>query len=61
MAQVSAAAALAAAPLLLCSTVLQRITVTPGNVQSGSLDTYGPLANDSYVLTPGVIDGIYDS
>lgn len=61
MATLSAAVALAAAPALACATIAQRITITPGTVQTGSLGIHGPLTNDSYVMVPGLIDGIYDT
>jgi hypothetical protein len=61
MAVVLATAALRAAPLLSCSPLAQRITITPGNLQPGGLGVHGPLANDSYVLAAGISDGIYDT
>jgi hypothetical protein len=60
MPSVSASAALSAQPALRCSVLTQRITISPGNVQPGS-QVYGPLATDSYVVVPGIIDGIYDT
>lgn len=61
MPQVLATAALAAAPLLSCSVLAQRITVTPGNLQPGGKAVHGPLTSDSYVLVAGISDGIYDT
>jgi hypothetical protein len=61
VATVGAAAALAAAPVLSCATISQRITVSPGNLHPGSSGVYGPLATDSFVMVPGLIDGIYDT
>jgi hypothetical protein len=60
MAQVSASAALSATPALRCSVLTQRITISPGNVQPVS-QVHGPLATDSYVVIPGITDGIYDT
>lgn len=61
MAQVSALAALAAQPVMSCSVLTQRITISPGNVSPGGQDIYGPLVPDPYVTVPGVIDGIYST
>lgn len=61
MAQVAAQAALAAQPLLACTVLAQRITITPGYVPSGGMDTYGPLIPDPWVSAPGIISGIYDT
>jgi hypothetical protein len=61
MAQVLAVVSLAAHPLLTCSVMSQRITITPGNVHPGGLGVYGPLTNDSSVLVPGLSDGIFDT
>lgn len=58
---VQAAAPLSAQARLACTVLTQRITITPGNVDPGSQDAYGPLATDSYVVVPGTIDGIYDT
>jgi hypothetical protein len=60
MAQVNGTAALSAQAALRCSVLTQRITVSAGNVQPGS-QVYGPLATDSYVVVPGITDGIYDT
>lgn len=57
---VAATAALSAAATLACSTLSLRITVTPSTVSPGS-QAYGPLRTESYVVVPGVIDGVYDT
>lgn len=56
----SGSAFLSAAATLTCSTTTVRITITPGTVSPVS-QAYGPLATDSYVVVPAVIDGVYDS
>lgn len=61
MALVGAVAALAADPQLVAFTTFARITITPGNVPNGSSGASGPLATDSYVVVPSIIDGIYGS
>lgn len=60
MPQVSAAAALAAQAALRCSVLTERITISPGNVQPVG-QVHGPLTTDSYVVVPGITDGIYDT
>jgi hypothetical protein len=61
MAQVTAQAALAAQAVLACSVLAERITISPGNVSPGGLDTYGPVVLDPYAEVPGIISGIYDT
>lgn len=60
MPQVAATAILSAAATLACSALSVRITITPGTVFTGS-QAYGPLTTDSYVVVPGIIDGVYDT
>ena len=61
MSQVAAQVSLAAQPLLACTVLAQRITVPPGNISAGGMDTHGPLVPDPWVTVPGVTDGIYDT
>lgn len=61
MAQAQAQAALSAQPVMVCAVLTQRITITPGSVFPGGLDTYGPLVRDPSVTVSATIDGIYDT
>lgn len=58
---ISASASLSAAAVLVCSVLMERITITPGNVIPGGSGIHGPLAISSYVEVPGIIDGVYDT
>lgn len=60
MALVGAVAALAADPALVALASFARIVISPGNVPYGDQGVLGPVARDSHVIVPGVIDGIYD-
>lgn len=60
MAVAAAAAALSAAPVLVCFTASVRITVTPDH-SNCSLGAYGPLLPAPVVIVPGIIDGVYST